>query len=273
MLGLPTITTTQSLFGGNNFAFAGARLVGGGLPTLIQQAVANRQLGNILAPGVLPNFAPITSFDPNALYVVVGGGNDMRDARTAFGSNSLTDQTGRQAAAVAAVTSLTQTVGYLASHGAKNVLISNIPDLGYTPEAVLLGLQAASSDATSRFNALLPSIFGLETLIPGLNIELLDMAGVSATVRNNPGAYGIANTFLPCDGFTGSDALVGFGIGPFACNVSSFSDALHPSARSHQLIAEAAFHLVPEPTSLALFGLAFAGLVWAQRRKVAVRAV
>ncbi len=238
------------LAGGKNYAFAGAR---SGV--------------DLSPPGVLAQVAgiwgPSNAFaDPSALYVVVGGGNDMRDARTAFPTNSLADQAGRFQAAADAVANLGNAVGYLASIGAKHVLISNLPDLGNTPEAAMLGLQAASSDATSDFNALVGGLLALEGFFPGLDIDLLDMAGVAAMVYSNPAAFGVTNPNMPCGGFFGS-------IGG-DCASSLFSDALHPSAFAHNLIANAAFDAldVPEPDSLALFGLAFMGLAVVRRRQV-----
>ena len=207
--------------------------------------------------------------DANALYVVVGGGNDMRDARTAFTGNSAADDAGRQAAAQAAVNNLYASLSLLASRGAKHVLLANLPDLGQTPEAMLLGLQYASSDVSARFSALM---VGLETLAEatlGLDIDLLDLAGIANSVRadaisNGGGVYGITNVSAPCTGFALSALL-----GGTSCNVSSFSDALHPSARAHAIFAQEALRLVPEPASALLVLVALGGLV-AQRRRVAV---
>ena len=186
--------------------------------------------------------AQITSFDPNALYIVVGGGNDLRDARDLFQTNSAADQQGRQDAADAAVGFLINSIQYLAAHGAKNILISNLPDLG---------LIAASHDASERFNNLIPSLLGLEASFSGIDIDLLDMAGVSANVRANPGAYGNVNAFLPCAGFTGADALVGIGMGPLSCDVSLFSDGLHTlqHAPTRSLRGQPSDPWCPNPTA------------------------
>ena len=235
--------------GGNNYAFAGARTgTVGSPPGVLAQAAG------IWGPG-----HPVA--DPNALYVVVGGGNDMRDARATFQTNSAIDQAGRFQAAVNAVTNLKNTVLYLAASGAKNILISSLPDLGFTPEAAFLGLQAASSDASADFNALIGGLLGIEAFFTGLDIDLLDMAGVSAAARTNPAAFGITNTSFPCAGFFGSDGS--------SCATSLFSDALHPSAYAHSLIAREALVAlgIPEPDSLALFGLAFVALAVARRRQ------
>jgi|JI10StandDraft_1071094.scaffolds.fasta_scaffold291039_2 outer membrane lipase/esterase len=247
------------LTGGNNFSFAGART--GGLPSLTSPIPSvNYQTENIWA--MIP--APA---DPNALYVVVAGGNDMRDARDLAPGTDALNQGYRQIAAEAAIANLKSSLGLLAQRGAKNVLVSNLPDLGATPEAYFIenfgipgvtgpvpGLMAASTDATGRFNALMPQLLNYGASV-GLTVSFLDMAAVTKDVRDNPGAYDILNTTLPCEGFQGS--------GTASCDVSMFSDALHPSSRGHQIIADAAFQAlgvtpVPEPETVALM---LAGLV------------
>ncbi len=243
--------STASFLGGNNYAFGGARMNGTSpVPGLLQQ------MGGLWAP-------THPAADPNALYVVVGGGNDMRDARAAFATASAADQAGRQGAAQAAVDNLIAGLGFLASRGAKEVLISNLPDLGGTPEAVGLGLQYASSDATQRFNALMGTVLAAGASF-GLNMHFLDMADVLADVlddaQNNGGAqYGITNVFTPCGAFQGSIGI--------SCDVSAFSDALHPTARAHQLLGQAALRAIPEPQTLALMVLCLGMLALRARRQ------
>lgn len=238
--------------GGNNYAFAGARTGAvGSPPGVLAQAAGLWGAG--YAPWGL-SAHPLA--DPNALYVVVGGGNDMRDARSVVGGNSAS----RQAAAAAAVNNLATTIGYLASVGAKNVLVANLPDLGYTPEAILLGLQGASSDASVWFNTYVSGLMGFGTSL-GLNMHMLDMAGLALDIQNNPGNYGITNTSAPCAGFAYSTGV--------SCAQSAFSDVLHPSALVHSLFARAALDElgVPEPDMLALFGLAMLAMLVARRRR------
>lgn len=235
--------------GGNNYAFAGARTgVDDSPPGVLAQAAG------IWGPTVL-------AADPNALYVVVGGGNDMRDARFNFQEDTPADQLSRQQAAITAITDLANTIGYLAARGARNVLIANLPNLGNTPEAALIGLQAASADASARFNALVPTLFGLESLFPNLNVELLDMAGIAVNVLANPGQFGVTNTDLPCGAFA-------FSAGANCAN-SLFSDVLHPSAFVHGLFAQEALEIygIPLPGSLALMLLALLALVVVQRSR------
>ncbi len=251
-LGLP-MGAVPSLAGGTNYAFGGARTGAGVSP--VPGLLA--QFGGLWAPA-----NPLA--DANALYVVVGGGNDMRDARFAFPTDSLVDQAGRQAAAEAAANNLFTVAAGLAARGARHVLIGNLPDLGATPEAALLGLTAASSDATARYNALLAGFeTGLEALFPALDVVLLDLFGLSNQIRddaiNNGGAtYGITNVGLPCGSFAGSAGD--------SCATSLFSDALHPTSAAHAIVGAAALRAVPEPgvAWLALAGLAMLTL---QRRR------
>jgi outer membrane lipase/esterase len=244
------------LLGGNNYAFAGARSSTDASP-----------------PGLLAQIGGLwgathATADPGALYVVVAGGNDLRDARTAFPSNSAADQAGRQNAANATAVNLISGLGLLAQKGARNVLIANLPDLGLTPEAMLLGLGAASSDVSARFNALLPVVEGVGEQTFGLNVSFLDIAGLGNLIRadalgNGGATYGITNISLPCAGFLFA------GPSPTACSASLFSDALHPSARAHQLLGSAALEavgVVPEPASALLMALGLGGFLVLRRR-------
>ncbi len=238
--------------GGKNYAIAGAR-------TGVDQS----------PPGLLAQLGglwnPAGAVDPNALYVLVGGGNDMRDGREAFKTDSAADQAGRQNAAMAAAQNLIQGLGFLALHGAHNVLISNLPNLGGTPEAVLTGLVAPSIDISNRFNALLPFIEAAGESF-GLDVDVLDMAGAGQKVitdatTNGGAVYGITNVTAPCTGFAYSAAM-----GGTSCAVSLFADVLHPSAAAHAIIAQAAYDLVPEPAGVLLVATALGALVITRRR-------
>jgi len=246
------------LLGGNNYAFAGARTGSGGSPPGVLA-----QAAGLWGPGYAPWGLPAhLSADPNALYVVVGGGNDMRDARSLYTGMTPADVTAHAAAAAAAIANLANTIGYLASRGAKNILISTLPNLGFTPEAALLGLTAASSDVSTWFNN---DILGLMNFGAGLGLHmnLLDMAALGRDIQAHPGSFGITNTSLPCAGFDFAP------IPGTSCSASAFSDVLHPSALVHSLFAQAALGAlgVPEPGTLALFGLALLVLHVARRRR------
>lgn len=252
-LGLAS-AAAPALLGGNNFAFAGARTGSSqNPPGLLAQAVGLWG-GNDLSVNL--SFA-----DPNALYVVVGGGNDMRDVRSLNPGMGPLDVVAHGAGAAAAIANLANTLGYLANKGAKHILISTLPDLGNTPEAALLNSQAASSDASDQFNALTQTfLMGFGAGL-GLHMNLLDMAGLIDELLANPASFGISNTSLPCFGFAFSAVD--------SCATSLFADILHPSAITHSLIAQAALDVlgVPEPDSLALFGLALLALVVVARRR------
>lgn len=258
---LGQVSDSQSfLVGGNNYAYGGARTGAAANPIPDVLFQTQNLWGSTHAVA-----------DPNALYVLVAGGNDMRDARSTAPGNSALELSFRQLSAESAIANLKSSLGLLAQRGAQHVLISTLPDLGATPEAFALGVTEASTDATNRFNALLPSLMGYGASL-GLDMTLLDMASVAAAIRfdtlvNGGATYGFTNALFPCAGFDGSNGS--------ACSTSLFSDGLHPSSAAHLQIAIAAVNalgvsVVPEPETLALM---LAGLLVvanaARRRRAA----
>ncbi len=234
-----------SLLGGNNYAWGGARTSGG---TSVPSVLA--QVGSFLGS--------TASIDANALYVVVAGGNDMRDARSGDPANI-------GAAATAATDNLKTAIGLLAAKGAKHVLVANLPDLGATPEAVALGVTGVSTQATNAFNALMGGVVSYGQGI-GLTMSFFDFAALGAAVRtdaltNGGAVYGITNVTSPCGAFAGPTGA--------SCSVSQFSDALHPSAISHQFMGAAAVAAVPEPATYGLMALGLGVLAAVARRRQA----
>ena len=265
------LTLTPSLAGGNNFAFGGARTGALGLPddpgptpplsTQAQIAVAR-------GFGVLPS---------DALYVVWGGGNDIRALGAAFGPDlAAADELLRQQAAASlvsgiqtSITNLTGTLGTLFSAGARDFLIPNLPDIGITPIARFLNTVApGTSDVltglTLMFNGKLTELLNGAQTVPGLSITGLDIFGLNHAAVDNPlPGVNVSEACTSQNAFTGCSDPTTF----------VYWDGVHPTTTTHQQIANFALNAlqpVPVPASLplALGGVVMlAGL--ARRRRAA----
>ncbi|MDH4022406.1 MAG: SGNH/GDSL hydrolase family protein [Gammaproteobacteria bacterium] len=231
-LGLGAVA--PSLLGGKNYAWGGA-VTGPTLtsvvPTLTQQAA--QYLGNV--GGVA---------DANALYVVWGGGNDVR-------AGNVTNT----------VANLSAIITSLAGAGATNFLVPNLPNVGLTPDAIAAG-PAAVAGATFLSNLVNTQ---LAAAIPGLisglgvNIIALDVwSFLNNTIAGSPG-NGYTNTNQPC-----FDSTV-----PSLCgspNDYIFWDGIHPTARAHQDLGNLASQVIPVPPAVLLLVSAFATLGGLRRK-------
>ena len=260
--------------GGQNFSYGGARTGLGG-----SAGPTTGLLGQLIDwNGSAFSTSLTRAADPSALYVVVAGANDLRDARSASPGSTAADAAARAVSAATTAANITNSLALLARAGARHFLISNLPDLGRTPEAVGLGIVAASTDVTLKFNTLLAAdaafldaqfltSFGID-----LDIRSMDLYGLTAglyddAVNHGGARYGITNVTAPCIApgpvshqYFFPDAT------DINCSVSGFSDPLHPSAAAHQLIGRLALATaVPEPASLALTGLALVMLLGLRR--------
>ena len=233
--------------GGTNFAFGGAqtgqdlnrlfqRDLGVVIPSLRTQVAAYRLT---LADPTLTNPTRVQRAPADALYIVWGGANDLREAVQK-------GTAGATPASVAndAVNNIATVIRELQSAGAIYFLVPNLPDLGQTPQQVALGpeaVQLGTALSTAFNNTLESTLQHLESTFP-VHIARLDIAAHFQEVTANPQNFGVTNVTDAC--LSGDP----FAPGTVCANPDSyiFWDAIgHPTAVAQDLIADFAFMVLP----------------------------
>jgi phospholipase/lecithinase/hemolysin len=177
--------------------------------------------------------------DPDALYAVWFGGNDVRDALTAFVSG------GGFPAAQAVIADAIQTYMFnmttLYFAGATEFLVSNMPNLGAAPAVTAQGpgASALAMGLSAAFNAALEdALQGFETALP-VNITRLDAFSLINDVVANPEDFGLSNATDAC---VTPEVLVGA-----ICKKPDgylFWDGVHPTRATHEIIADLALDVL-----------------------------
>jgi phospholipase/lecithinase/hemolysin len=238
---------TPSLDGGTNFAFGGAKTgqdinnifqrdIGVVIPSLRAQVAAYRLT---LADPTLTDPTRVKRAPADALYIVWGGANDLREAVQK-------GTAGATPASVAsdAVNNIATVIRELQSAGAIYFLVPNLSDLGRTPQHVALGpaaIQLATELSTAFNDALKSTLQQLESTLP-VHIARLDIARRFQEVTANPQNFGVTNVTDAC--LSGDP----FAPGTVCATPDSyiFWDAIgHPTAVAQDLIADFAFMVLP----------------------------
>lgn len=258
---------------GNNYAIAGARTDTTG--TLDEVNIPSGVLVQVYYYLSQKNRVS----DPNALYVLFAGANDIRDAAQLAPAE-------RDQMANAAAYNMTLAAYLLGQSGARNFLILNEPDIGLTPEAQLERNDAASATAASRQYNLALNYFMSSLSFPGEQLYQFDTFDLFDLLYNDALSggtlTGITNATTPCfAGFAGSTGT--------NCADSIFSDDLHPTAKVHALLGYAVNNMlstgssfgsppqllatsflsaqvVPEPATFVQMGIGLGLLAWRRRR-------
>jgi phospholipase/lecithinase/hemolysin len=252
----PSLWLTSPIPAGTNYAVGGAIAAAGGplfpggpninLPTQIEAYSA-------FEGGVA---------DKNALYVVMIGGNDVRDA--ALGGTGTVDPTGTDAIE-AGVTQELLAISTLSSEGAKDFLVVNVPNVGLIPEFAQDNptLANAATDYSNLYDSQLAAGLGDLGLPAGDRLSEFNLFAFNADVLKDPGSYGFTNTMDPC--FTNTNPLAMTAATTPECgvngaNIASFIywDDIHPTANVHALWAQGMEAAIPEPSTWAMLLLGFA---------------
>ena len=164
--------------------------------------------------------------DPNALYSVWGGGNDL------FNDDSAANVTATASRVGALVTKLAQA-------GARNFIVPNVPPLGDTPEynsgdaATAAALNAASSSYRDQLNTVLDStISALSAQGITITVARLDVYSFFLQAVAQPAAYGFTDV---------TDSAQGANV---YADEYLFWDDVHPTTAGHSQIAQAAADLI-----------------------------
>jgi phospholipase/lecithinase/hemolysin len=194
--------------------------------------------------------------DPDALYVVFGGNNDVFAA--------LQNPPAAQAIITGALGSLAEALDALVGEGATTVLIPNLPNIGLAPGIQAQGPAAVTlaTQLSGTFNTGLALIVAARSLNPAVDLRILDTFSIASEIVDDAMAggtrFGITNWTLPC--LTGVSLCA-------APESYLFWDISHPTTAAHAVLAQRAAEAVPEPTTVMLLGLGLAGLRLVSQRR------
>ena len=240
---------------GINFALAGSlssqvNVASNNLPGLQQQVVAFQEVAQTVPP------------DPNALYVLLAGGNDYNLAvADPVASSTLAALPDR------VTDNLVNAASALIESGAQRLMVGNLPDLSGQPLADSLDrVNPQSSELLSELSLqhnqrLSQKLAALEAA-SDTEIIQLDLGGLFLTVSQNPEQFGFKNVTDAC--------LIKNQPGAQSESICDnpdeflFWDEQHPTVAGHRAIAQLALsQLIPEdeqtssqktPNSLGFLG-------------------
>lgn len=186
--------------------------------------------------------------DPKALYTVWTGANDLFEAAKA--------PTQLQAAEIITTAANDQAnlVGQLGQAGAKHILVPSLPDVGVTPEY--------AQDPTKSATASLSAHIYNQTLYQSLNNQTTNViaANTFALLKeavSNPAGFGFSNVTEPAcqnlDANLSSLACKPSDWQQTAANANetyAFADKIHPSGRTHRILAQYYRSIIDSPTQM-----------------------
>ncbi|MDO4894884.1 autotransporter domain-containing protein [Moraxella sp.] len=253
-LGTKADANTTANPAGTNYAVGGAR---SGSEVnwngVISVPSTSKQIGTYL--GQHQNKA-----DPNALYAVWIGSNDLIAAAQAGSTNE----------ALAAISSSAQATyqDILTLHqaGAKYVLVPNVPDISLTPRVLfaekVLGLTGTAQKARTAAKLYNDKLYQ-QLNQSNINVIPANTFGLLQEVAGNPTDFGFKNiSSVACqmpNRTTGADDPLSTSLACTPANLVAadanethlFADDIHPAGRTHRILAQYYQSIIDAPAAMA----------------------
>lgn len=172
------LTVEPSLLGGTDYGFGGGLVTAPFVTPLGTVPCVPQQVGLYLN-------AHGGKADPNALYVIEGGGNDI------LAGSGNPEMLGFQIAVGIGLSELA-----LREAGARHFLIPNLVNVGLLPAAA--GNAAFASAATQATNRWVNVLLGLEEHLEGVHILRVDAFRLLNEIVEHPARFGFVNVTTPC---------------------------------------------------------------------------
>lgn len=247
--GVPALPSNVS--GGTIYAQGGARVAASNeasTPPGFAQRPVSTQVNEFLAAN--------SAADPDALYTVWAGANDVFFNLGAFQAGAIT-QAELQANVLGAAGAEIQQIARLRAAGARYIMVATLPDIGVTPAFAAAG--AATQGAVTALSAGYNTTLLTGLAAAGIRVIPVDAFSLLTEVRLNPAAFGITN-------------VTGVACGPFPpfsstpnslfCNPSNtvpggadtylFADGVHPTTAANRIVAQFATSLIEGPSQQGL---------------------
>jgi outer membrane lipase/esterase len=245
-------TGGPSVAGGTNYAFGGACVRANDLTFTCG-----------LSPGAFSITTQLSGYltanggvaDPNALYTMWGGANDIFTYAGLAGAGIITPTQAQTFTGLSAQT-MVGLIGTLQSAGADHIVVFNLPNLGATPYAAAIGAQNSFAGLTFAYNSTFNA--GLATL--GDGIIPINVFGLFNEVIADPNLYGFTNTTgTACGTLSGSLVCGPAGDANYVYHYATgtnatylFADGVHPTGAAHAMLAQVVVATVQAPGQVAM---------------------
>jgi outer membrane lipase/esterase len=234
------ISVGPSFQGGNDYGQGGARVNSPSplIPSTAPNLSIAQQVTAQLAKGPL---------DPNALYQLQGGANDILILAGQAAGGQITPMELQTGVAQAAVDLATQ-AARLQAAGARYLVVYNVPDIGKSPAAAAQNAQATFTSLSGLFNS---------TLNAGLAAANLQVVQVNTftllqEVVANPAAFGFTNVTVPVCTTAGALECTPTTLRDPNGNLTyAFADGLHPTTGLALIAASAAASMIEGPAQMS----------------------
>ncbi|HCV95794.1 Esterase EstA precursor [compost metagenome] len=221
---------------GDNYAIGGARVgvdtsqvLAAGTPAVPVYSLKTQTAQYLAANG--------GKADPNALYTVWGGANDLFAIQAGAPlvstlTNAVTDQVG--------------IVGTLKAAGAEYIVVPTIPDVGLTPGA-RAGGPAGMAAGTALAKAYNDALFG-GLKAAGLQVIPVDTFHILQEIVADPGQYGFLNVTNPaCTTASSLTCNPTSYATPSAASTYVFADGVHPTSATHEMLGQYTLSILEAP--------------------------